>query len=94
MWCLYRQFLSVVENCIADIQRCAREGGVWDESRLAPGAPIGGLCISAQEAQQFMASHSRFLQELHVTLSSDGHLDAFEGGLPGNQTIIRCTLQA
>ena len=71
------------------VQRCAREGGVWDESQLAPDAPLGGVCISAQQAQQLLRSHLRSLQELNITLSSDGALDAFAGGLPGNDTTIR-----
>ena len=59
---------------------------MWDESQLAPGSPIGGVCVSPQQAQAMMTNHAPFLQDLQVTLSSDGNLDNYEGGLPGNGT--------
>ena len=71
-------------------QRCARQGGVWDESYVASSTPMAGACISKGQAQVLVASHPTLIESLEVTLSSDGALNAFEGGLPGNETTIRC----
>ncbi|KAK9813768.1 hypothetical protein WJX73_008320 [Symbiochloris irregularis] len=75
-------------------QRCARQGGAWDESQISPESPIGGECISQGQADALLASFSDHVEELNITLSTDGAINAFDKGLPGNQTTIRCLRRA
>jgi len=57
-------------------QRCARAGGVWDDTWAAT-AERGGACVSAQEAARRLAAGGAELEAVDVALSSDGNLSAF-----------------
>ncbi len=68
------------------LQRCARLGGVWDDSLAHDPAGGAGSCISQAEANQKLTSAAgqQDLEEITVFLSSDGQLQRFTapGSLP------------
>ena len=60
-------------------QRCARLGGVWDDTWAAT-VERGGACLSAQEAEHRLAAGGADLEAVEVELSSDGNLTNFQPG--------------
>ncbi len=64
--------------CNASLQRCARIGGVWDDSNNVWEG--GGSCISQQEAAQKLLDNTAGLDQILVQLSSDGGLASFSNG--------------
>ena len=62
-------------------QRCARLGGVWDDTWAAT-VERGGACLSAQEAEHRLAAGGADLEAVEVELSSDGKPDKFPAGRP------------
>ena len=73
-------------------QRCARDGGVWDDTWAAT-VERGGACIAAEEAAQRLAAGGADLEAVDVKLSSDGWLSGFlPEGLVAPDTI-RCLTQ-
>ena len=73
-------------------QRCARDGGVWDDTWAAT-VERGGACIPAEEAARRLAAGGADLEAVDVRLSSDGRLSDFlPEGLNAPDTI-RCLTQ-
>lgn len=88
----------VTDKCLFDHspspQRCARLGGVWDDSLSHTPTGGAGSCISRAEADQKSRSSESSLEEITVQLSSDGNLAAFSA--PGSKasTSIQCLRQS
>ena len=92
-WRLHR----VQDACLFDHspspQRCARDGGVWDDTWAAT-VERGGACITAEEAARRLAAGRADLEAVDVNLSSDGRLSDFlPKGLTAPDTI-RCLTPA
>ena len=73
-------------------QRCARMGGVWDDSGSAVGH-AGGECITEAQAQQRYDAAAGAIEMETVQLSHDGGLAGF-GELGATSTIRRGGLLA
>ena len=61
-------------------QRCAREGGVWDDSDMTP-TGVGGRCLNPWQASKRLKDGRGTLQEVVVPLSHDTHLSGEPGSL-------------
>ncbi|KAK9811560.1 hypothetical protein WJX72_005917 [[Myrmecia] bisecta] len=75
-------------------QRCARTGGVWDDSEAATYLAVGGQCLSREQADERMRAGQGRLEEVTVQLSTDGALEAFNAARTPVEPVIRCLRQA
>ena len=89
--CAGWQAHHVAGRCLYDHnpspQRCARMGGVWDDSRSAL-QRSGGECITEAQAQQRYDAAAGAIEMDVVQLSHDGGLAGF-GELGAHSTIRR-----
>ena len=53
-------------------QRCARAGGVWDDSEM--GSASGGRCLNSWQARRRLKDASGAYEEIVVQLSFDEHI--------------------
>lgn len=56
------------------MQRCARLGGVWDDSVAAEMLGAGGRCITPEAAHTKTQQHREAFEVISMPLSSDGNL--------------------
>ncbi|KAK9840401.1 hypothetical protein WJX74_009271 [Apatococcus lobatus] len=86
----------VTDKCLFDHspspQRCARLGGVWDDSLSHSPAGGAGSCISRADADQRLGlpDAKQTLEEIKVHLSSDGNLSAFAAQGATAPSSIQC----
>eukprot|EP00884_Botryococcus_braunii_P001944 jgi/Botrbrau1/11750/Bobra.0195s0075.1 len=84
---------NINDSCLFDhspsVQRCALEGGVWDDV-ANPGESPGGNCVSHKEADALLAEFGDSIEEIDLKFSSDGHLAAFTTRTEPAPTTIRC----
>lgn len=71
----------ITDKCLYDHspspQRCARVGGVWDDSNNVWEG--GGSCITQQETAQKLLDNPAGLEQTSIQLSNDGRLASFSG---------------
>ncbi len=76
---------------MSQLQRCALDGGVWDDVANPSDSP-GGNCITQEEAAALLADHGETIEEMELRFSSDGNLEAFKIGDGPAPETIRCVI--